>query len=347
MGLPYMVSDQHDDDALFLVFEEDWRLHFQMEIDLASTDSRQPAVTPLTGRLDDKCQGQRFFADDRRMLGPGGPGVAKAGSKFVGDYASVKAGSGEVPRGSSLDGLVATCLAAAKSGRGDLVWITWQPGQGEVKHPNRLLSGAMLIAVSRAGARAIKTAVDDGTIPDGHWDVKLREWLKANADTFLWSYLTPPAGNYFAHLSGCEGAFAKEERPHCFGASWACEGIWPREDDQKREKWLAFARTKGGMEWVRALDIEALSEHLVWKTYWGIEGQRPGMEQLDKAKHTKRGDCYWKEESTDREARTRRALTRRWKFRNWVDTPHEVSFSSVIVKKKGLQKKPKACQTET
>ena len=251
-----MMHSSFEPDTLFLVFEEDWRI------------SIGEALPPRETVPDDA------------------PGFVVSGLRPLGrNYYIPTAGSypSKQEHGTVAADLVSIVTKASRANHGDVVWMTWQPGQGEVKKGStKIKSGAMLIAVSVRGAKTLARAMETKVIKKEHFDLALLSFLKDEGNNFA-CYVYPPLGNYSSHVSGCEDEYAAEARPSCWDTKWVCQGTRRGDDPSKRDKWLAVPVHKGDAKWVTKFDLDKEYESLEWKTHWSV----PGVGRPDKRKHFK------------------------------------------------------------
>lgn len=241
-------------DTLFFVFEEDWRLFDDQLLDLP-TEPRRP----------------------------------EAGRKLVRNPVSDVVSSGVYvePRSSShgsfpewgnfwIEDIVSFVTAAHRHGKGDITWLTWQPGQDDksVKRAQSIRSGAMLIAVSKQGADRLAEGFRSGGIYRGHFDCALLHWLmeKDFGESFS-SYLVPPLGNYKSHISGCEKSYSTTPRPSCWTTRWVCPGTRREHDPERRDKWLAWHTKKGDPKWIAKVDLDRDFDNLKWMSFWAVDGR--------------------------------------------------------------------------
>lgn len=377
-----MLNEQLDDDTLFLVFEEDWRLHpdgpdtlgLNQATDVTGTDLDPRAVllteanaVPLGGAAAAQPRaGHRGRSRDRgASAGTAAPVTGRAqrlpktgaaqpakealgSSNFYIPLAGTAAPSAAAGSPSVIEDLVSIVTLASRTGCGDLVWLTWQPGQEARPKPvNKIRSGAMLIALTRDAARAILAAVLEGAVPEGHWDNKLLAWLQAGG-LARWSYITPPIGNYRSHVSGCERQYATAPRPSCWSYGWCVPGTRRREDPMLRDKWLCVMHARAPMEWKVQVDLDKLFHILDWRVRWAVPGHEPNAMTVRRASASaaatssrtapaaaasstsstaaavaSHADAAAEEEQSTRNRRHMRKLTMRWKFRTWAEEGQE------------------------
>ena len=170
--------------------------------------------------------------------------------------------------------LVKISVKAKACGRGDVVWLCWQPcGANDTpQRVDRISSGTMLLLVTPAGARMLKTLLAGtgsyGSIPQHHFDIGLKERCskESNAARLKMCYLVPPLGNYTTHQSGCDPTFAKGAgRPSCWNCDWVCRGTREDEDEKKTGE-VALLAAKERAAGV----VEKMPHH----------GQRGGVDEL-------------------------------------------------------------------
>ena len=174
---------------------------------------------------------------------------------------------------------------AKELGRGDIMWMCWQPaGAGEKPaRKNSIRSGAMFLMLSQEGVRAL----DDGFRqrhnqpgePPGfspwHLDLVLKQWLHEPgvAEKRHACYLVPPLGNYSTHISGCDPTYATKGRPGCWGEKWCCPGTRPADDPLARDKWFCSFTKKGEPQWLGKANLSDQSPQ--WLSWWGGQGPQP------------------------------------------------------------------------
>lgn len=246
VGLPFMTQDCIDDDTLFLCFEEDWRLENPETLDCGRIPTTVDG-NPMFRMKDGQPESDRFEFKKR------GTDIAKDEESVVSD-------------------LVAFANKAARNRGGDVIWMTWQPGQDDKVHRvNSIRSGAMLIGLSKTGAINLSMALEMEKITPQHWDIGLLKFVKEYGKDWF-SYITPPVGNYFEHISSCERSYATKPRPSCWSTRWVCPGTRKSEDPRHRDKYLCFPTEKGDPEWLCKVDLDVEYEDLIWKTCWRVPG---------------------------------------------------------------------------
>jgi len=253
-----MMHSSFEPDTLFLVFEEDWRI------------TPGPALPP------------------REAVPEDAPGFVVSGLRPVGrNYYIPTAGSypSKQEHGTVVGDLVSIATKASRANHGDVVWMTWQPGQGEVaRGSTKIRSGAMLIALSVRGAKTLAGAMEK-IIKKDHFDLALLQFLKDEGNNFA-CYVYPPLGNDSSHVSGCEEDYAAAARPSCWTTKWVCPGTRRKDDPSKRDKWLAVPVHKGQAKWLTKYDLDKECESLEWKSNWSV----PGVGRPDKRKDFKPPD---------------------------------------------------------
>ena len=149
--------------------------------------------------------------------------------------------------------------------------MCWQPA-GAGQKPTRTgspTSGTMLVMLSKTGAQHLLQAFDQGTIGEGHFDIALRKWLTQKQEIVGASYLLPPMGNYTAHISGCEQAFATVPRESCWQENWCCPGTRVREDPKKRSKWFCKFSLSGSPAWIDDVNVDS-GDELTWLSRYDV-----------------------------------------------------------------------------
>jgi len=256
-----MMQSSFPEDTLFLVFEEDWRL--------TDTELHEPNAC------------SQFQESGKR-------GVQVLAGKAIGEvYQEPRKDQwGRMPEhnaGTVVDDLVSYVTAAHRHGKGDIVWLTWQPGQGDkVKRSQSICSGSMLLGISKVGAMRLQEAFAAKELRLGHFDISLLRWLMDGDRGKSFScYIVPPIGNYKSHLSGCEEHYKDEPRPSCWTSKWVCPGTRKGQDPKQRDKYLAWHTTKGEPEWITLVNLDKDFEELAWRTFWAVPDKlRPDHELL-------------------------------------------------------------------
>jgi hypothetical protein len=280
-----MLHPSFEPDTLFLVFEEDWRL----EDDKPSEDVSLVAAAS-----------HGFFVRGTHPVGA---------SHYI-PTAGMDAKLPEQP--STAADLVALANKASKVGHGDIVWMTWQPGQGEVKKGiTKIKSGAMLLSFTVAGARLVSEAISRQQIACTHFDLQLLKFVIEHGSG-KFSYIFPPVGNYSMHVSGCEKMYAEEARPTCWSARWCCPGTRRSQDPQKRDKYVCFPKKSGNPDWLSLVDLEKEFDSLCWTSFWDVPG-------------VARPDCRKKQAASEAASSSSQSRSSGWKR----SQPEEVARSVV------------------
>lgn len=168
--------------------------------------------------------------------------------------------------------------------QGDLIWFSWnaaQPGH-EARFSSRISYGSQFIAYTRDGARALKKAIEDGSLPCGHWDLVLKKFLSAHPTAVKYCYMFPPIGHFSVHASDCDPKQYPEGRPNDWRKKWVCEGTRQAEDKQNRAKYFARFNENGRTEWAGAADDCIDNDEFLWKTFVapGLLNQPPPSSDL-------------------------------------------------------------------
>lgn len=238
-----MQHPSFEEDTLFLVFEEDWRLE--------ADDQPRSETTAPAGSHGFFCRGTRPEGRSHYVPRAGMDKDSTSQENVAND-------------------LVSFVTQASRCSHGDIVWMTWQPGQGEVKKGiTKIKSGAMLLALSVKGAGVVSEAIRTKKIDTYHFDLELLKFVMAHGSK-VFSYVFPPLGNYSSHISGCETEYKETPRPSCWDAKWVCPGTRRQQDPQKRDKYLAFPKKSGNPDWLSLVDLEKDYEKLCWKSFWSV-----------------------------------------------------------------------------
>ena len=232
--------------------------------------------------------------------------------------------------------LVAYATLAHRHGRGDFMFMGWQPhGAGEwtpTTSENRYRSGLMLSMVSQQGFLHLETQWkrEKTLTTAGHVDLKLKNFwcLPVNSKV---SYITPPIGGYTAHLSGCAAEFYKKPRPCIWMEDFACPGTRHSHDwnEQRRQKWLATFTSKGKPDWVCKVEVDVPDEKVWW---YSFDNRNRASDEAP----FRWGNCVYDrdtnrwEETTGREVRASRSVRMRERFRHWTTNPDEARYCIVL-----------------
>jgi hypothetical protein len=160
----------------------------------------------------------------------------------------------KVEPSTELRDIVRLVTAAARLGRGECVWLSWEPG-GRKSHPGH---GTTAVAITaRFAARFAE--ILGRVIPD-HLDLILVRWLQLEGDEVGACYVSPSLGSYCVHQSDCQPGLGI--RPSSFGAKHNQDGL----RGEKGFPWLAGFCSKGGPKWLtpRAVDLD--DPRLEWRT---------------------------------------------------------------------------------
>jgi len=226
--------------------------------------------------------------------------------------------------------LVAYATLAHRQKRGDFIFCGWQPHRADesetCKNKDNFRSGTMLTMVSKNGFWKLqdKWEVHAKLKTPGHIDQCLKGFF--SDQTINWSsYITPPLGGYFSHISGCDPA--QGLRPSIWMEDFACPGTRQSHDwnDPPRKKHLCCFTTNGRVSWLREINVEVPDDQVKWLT----SDERT---ELGPAKESGGWGCVqWDpdimnfSERSERQLREGRRLRLREKFRHYVDpdpTPH-------------------------
>ena len=187
-----------------------------------------------------------------------------------------------------VEDLVRISKKAHSVGRGELVWMCWQPAGAGTKpaRVNSISSGLMMVMMTRKGADGLQKLFDGdrewGKFAVNHFDLELKNWLVNgnNAEKLGACYLTPPCGNYSTHQSGCDPDFAVKPRPSCWNEAWVCRGTRESDDPKHRHKWLVSWTKKGEPIWLTKAGVNDTSPN--WTSFWaGSESGAPTFRPAD------------------------------------------------------------------
>lgn len=172
--------------------------------------------------------------------------------------------------------LVRLATKAHRIGKGDFVWIGYQPWGHEARKKKvtwpRLGFGSQGVMLTKKAAKSIGVFLNSGFKRAGHIDVLLKEWCVNSerfgnvGSCFVW----PPVGSYRAHTSDCcpDQFKESEPRPSCWHQDWACAGTRPMHDVHGRSKKLMLPVDKGHQQVLAELTDKDFQDHsLSWITW--------------------------------------------------------------------------------
>ena len=290
-----MADERHAPDTLFFVAEEDFRLfsrHSTCQPEVlarvseaayaaSSTsyaarhpsggeDSSEPVALPLdelyAWRYQREPIGEEGTSD---LFGPPAAGT-ESWRKLVGGLYQ----SAEKPKSSDIQAhgileflmdLVKMVTAAARKGKVDLVWLSYDARTSKGRKC-KVVHAATLIAVSAEGAKKLADIVPDRSLfgADAHFDVLLIRYLEKYGNQFGASYVYPSVGHYQAHLS--QSSDHEGWRPARWEQNWIQEGTRVAHAEAGRTRWICGFCDKG-VDWIRDIHIpERGGEDLRWFT---------------------------------------------------------------------------------
>ena len=263
VALPWMTDPRWEPDTLFLVFEEDFRFGPGHDMEpLPAEEAAAPlpgAYRPAesAGSAAAKAEAQSALARRLRAVGVRYEAPARAPRAMFADISR------------PLSDIVRYVTAAHRAGRGNVVWLSWQPGHAghRAAHPSRILFGSTLLAVAKTGAATLRRAMDAGEVARGHFDLSLKHWLRRHPAAASACYMWPPMGNYAEHPSGCDPQRFAATRPACWAEPWCCPGTRRDEDPKRREKWLCAWTPKGAASWLRDVSNVPGNAEFDWRTW--------------------------------------------------------------------------------
>ena len=108
-------------------------------------------------------------------------------------------------------------IAAASNGIGEFVWMSWEQHSRRGMWPTY---GNLAQVYTVPFARRLRDHTKKNNPTGQHWDTVLLRYLNSKACTQGTCFCKPSLGGFYAHVSGCEVAFAKKERKCEWKASW-------------------------------------------------------------------------------------------------------------------------------
>jgi len=137
--------------------------------------------------------------------------------------------------------------SAARKGKGDLVWLGYQPKPNKSGNWNapRVLFGTTLVCITQAAAERIVRIMGTGFWQANHIDV----WLLKFVQDFRFSpgrcsYLFPPLGSFGAHQSEC--CPSEGQRQSWWNEDFTAQGKRPCEDAKNNRSKDIYAFTPDG-----------------------------------------------------------------------------------------------------
>ena len=219
--LPYCADWRHPSDTLFLIAEEDWRLHANHDTQgLWSSNELNPnrvreLTSPSTVSQLQTERGPVVYPQFRHLVEP--PADSAGGADAHGKKDWQESGLGFYSRGEKpsaaefaetsqeLQDIVKIACEADRAGCGDLLWMSWMEASARRKRAPSRYSG--LIAISALGARKLLANFEEW-IPIGFFDVNLRKALDGNEDCrakLAAGFLYPSLGHYSEHYAAACG----------------------------------------------------------------------------------------------------------------------------------------------
>ena len=260
----------------------------------------------------------------------------------------------------ALSDIVKICTAAHRVGKGNFLWLCWQPcnaGQRPDKgRAQKIKSGLMAAALTRQAAETLLAACRGSTLRAGHFDVALRDWMEhqPEAATLGCSYLWPPLGSYTTHASACDPTYRETGRPGCWGETWCCQGTRRSQDAQRRDKWLTEFVAQGPAGFLCKVDTEndAVEGKGRKKGKPGPTAMAPPPTQRDVIQPLPRPDVVAviaasgapQEPTTKRQARERRLAVGMYARRIFVSSANEERHLILLANAESACAEPSAAQ---
>lgn len=305
-----MSSEKHYEDTWFIVVEEDWRLSSEHILDSALTErSRGKSAAEGTAARSARMSG---YADEAASsLSPShssgplglhlGPQTSGGDVEFLSRTFKTQESYCE---NRYVSDLVKIAAVASRSGVGDLVWYSWEPGSRKT-HPGH---GSTLVGWSVKAARDMAKVIREKQ-PD-HMDLVLVQHLMSEDCTLSACYTSQSIGNFATHVSGCEGP-ADWGRP----SSWRKNILQDTRIQKEGEKlWLGRFKQKN-VEWVEP-PLPGMEAIIDWRSWWDDAAKERHKEEWGKAK-------------SSRSRRQMRLFDRHLKFREWVEPGQEEEALSI------------------
>ena len=291
--IPYMADERHAPDTLFFVVEEDFRLFARHSGVAPDTLGRlgeaayaasstavaarapnlaemvnEPVALTLSGLYEWRYEKKPIGVLSADLFGPPSVGTDSWRKLIGGLYAPThKPSSAEVENNGVseyVEDLVKIVTAAARQGKGDLVWLSYE-ARNSKGLKCRVCHASTLVAVSAAGAKKLADVVGSTEFSDRvfHFDVLLLRYLEKHGNEFGASYVYPCIGHYQAHLS--QSSDHEGWRDSRWLNTWVQEGTRPAHTAGGRTRWL-MGWTQKGLVWIRDIPLPERREDLRWFT---------------------------------------------------------------------------------
>ena len=253
--IPYCTAEKHEDDTLFLIAEEDFRLHPEHDVPVpvhVGTKSLSPVPECTEDPGASASSHNKPRASRPAIVGADEPPPS---GEAAFSWRTGRAKSRDLVFAQELRDLVRICTLANRVNCGEFVWCSWVGCNKRRAKPSH---GSTLVALTTDGARMLGLAM--ATWELGHFDVLLRDWLVAGGpEAPRTCYVYPAVGHYAVHESGCEPGIGVRDSE--WNKSWVQAGT-----RGSQERWLVKVIDKG-LEWVVALKWSDMEDYaFTWKT---------------------------------------------------------------------------------
>lgn len=271
-----MSDDRHADDTVFLVAESDFRfyendcvadwldvasnVHAPLLFQDGSLSGVDPSGDPSGGKgeqlalpappSDDPFDQPEPSASSSWVRPDSSPGHPV----FCGWQRGQKPKEVDAPTSPELRQLVQIMNQAQRIGRGNFVWLCWQPNSSKQKQQPSW--GTSLVGITMAGAQYMKHLFEKET-PD-HIDKVFFRWFRdetlnlQNPKKLGASFVFPSVGHFQSHESGCCPEMGVREG--IWEQTYLLQGVKPIDPEKKR--WLGEFVTKGVTPWLMELKFD-------------------------------------------------------------------------------------------
>ena len=258
-------------DALFLVFEEDFRWW---------PDEKEPMKEALQMPSSSAAEPTAAAEQGKKGVGLRPKSSLRPPPRAKGQWWEVK------PQGRTYEDLVAgvpqevaDCvrysIKASRAGVGELMWMGYN---ALGKRKSIISTGTQFLMLTKKGGAVMLDAMQKDELERGPIDMTIKAWLLKHEHEFQrtigFSYLYPPMGGFKAHESeiSIEGPQKKPKFQENFWTKpTACIGSRRSDDPRNRSKYMCQLTEKGSADYIVDVDVEKEIDDLIWKTFSLVE----------------------------------------------------------------------------
>ena len=250
--LPYVLLDQHEDDTLFIIAEEDFR--FREADDVEPQDVAEEVPTSSSAAAASSSAPPRVATRPNFTLHADEPRLP---AREAFELRAGRPKSSIVGFRQDLLDLVRLGTHAAREDVGDFIWLSWCGAKK--RRRSRPAHGSTLLMLTKDFADTLAPAME--TWRPAHFDILLRDWLEEEAQAALTAcYVYPAVGSYAVHESGCQPGLGVRT------AEWG--EPWVQEGTRGAKRWLGrFTRPGADQVWQGSWDARELDcPEFKWQT---------------------------------------------------------------------------------